>query len=200
MLIPLSSAAITPRLSTRSRSVLLLSGSGPLLRPCYPDGTGQIVLKSLPPAPRPPSSLPASIPPALPCPSHPLAFHTDCFAAVNGSRGERGSVSKRETQTRSVCVCLRVCELHSASKRANERERERERTRKNKESGEGSGTFYFLSFFFLEGNTKVDKSSLRGSRIRTSDCCELKDGPSLLGTFSGNQRQQKPTPRRNITV
>lgn len=148
MLIPLSSAAITPRLSTRSRSVLLLSGSGPLLRPCYPDGTGQIVLKSLPPAPRPPSSLPASIPPALPCPSHPLAFHTDCFAAVNGSRGERGSVSKRETQTRSVCVCLRVCELHSASERTNESKsaNEQEKT-KSKEKDRGD-SILFLSFFF----------------------------------------------------
>ncbi|KAK2900596.1 hypothetical protein Q8A67_008711 [Cirrhinus molitorella] len=52
----------------------------------------RIKIPTPPPPPRAPApSLPPSLPPSLsPC------FQTDCFAAVNGSRGERKRQEKQE--------------------------------------------------------------------------------------------------------
>lgn len=61
-------------------------------------GPNRIKIPSLAP------SRPLLSPPTL-LPSLSLAFHTDCFAAVNGSRGERECERDRDTNTECMCVC-----------------------------------------------------------------------------------------------
>lgn len=130
-------------------------------------GPNRIKIPSLPPS----LLLPPLSPPSPPLP---VSFHTDCFAAVNGSRGEREREreSERDRHKHRVYVCVYVCVNYAepASERARAREREQEKT-KSQEKDRGD-------WIFFEGNTKVDKSSLRGSRFRTGDCCASKDGPS----------------------